>query len=218
MTAESVDLARLRQEYADHGLDEADLADDPVVQFRSWLAEAIAAGLHEPNAMVLSTVSDRGQPSSRMVLLKGVDDGFVLFTNLDSRKGAELAANPVCALLFPWHPVQRQVRVTGVAAPLARDEVEAYFSARPRGAQIGAWASPQSMPVDSRDALAQAYVEAEARFTDAEVPAPPHWGGYRVSPTTVEFWQGRSDRMHDRVEYVRRTDPGSGWERRRLAP
>jgi pyridoxamine 5'-phosphate oxidase len=155
-----------------------------------------------------------------MVLLKGVGpDGFVFFTNHASRKGEELAVNAQCALLFPWHPLERQVRVEGVAEVLDRPEVEAYFRSRPRGAQIGAWASDQSRPVDSRSALAASYARAEERFGrdegGAEVPVPPHWGGYRVVPEVVEFWQGRPGRMHDRLVYRR---DGAGWDVVRLAP
>ena len=215
-----MDLTGLREEYGRGGLDLPDLADDPVTMFESWLAQVLAAGVHEPNAMVVSTVSADGRPSSRMVLLKGVGPaGFVFFTNHESRKGEELAANPRCALLFPWHPLERQVRVEGSAEVLDRAEVEAYFHSRPRGAQIGAWASPQSRPVDSRSALARSYAAAEERFgTDEagdEVPVPPQWGGYRVVPEVVEFWQGRPGRMHDRLVYRR---DGEGWSVQRLAP
>lgn len=212
-----VNLAHLRQEYADAGLDEADAADDAMVQFRRWWADVVASGLHEPNAMVVATVSPDGQPSARTVLMKGFDErGFTFFTNQASRKGADLAASSACALLFPWHPLQRQVRVEGTATPLAADEVEAYFRVRPRGAQIGAWASQQSRPVESRTALEAAYALQDARFApEADVPVPPTWGGYRVRPESVEFWQGRYARLHDRLLYTRGAE---GWERIRLAP
>ena len=213
---DEVDLSALRREYARGGLDDADLAADPSAMFGTWMREAVSAGLHEPNAMVLSSVSADGQPSSRMVLLKGYGpEGFVFFTNLDSRKGRELRANPRCALLFPWHPLERQVRVDGVATVLDRPAVEAYFVARPRGAQLGAWASDQSQPVSSRAALAASYARFEQRFLDQEVPVPPQWGGFLVDPRAVEFWQGRPGRMHDRLVY-RRTD--DGWATERLAP
>ena len=209
------DLAALRHDYAAGGLDEADLAGDPVAMFQRWFADAVAVGLHEPNAMVVSTVSAEGRPSSRTVLLKGIGaDGFRFFTNLGSRKGAELAANAHCALLFPWHDLERQVRVEGTASLLPREDVAAYFASRPRGSQLGAWASRQSSPVADRGALVSSYDEAERRFL-GEVPVPDGWGGYVVRPEVVEFWQGRTGRLHDRLVY-RRT--GDGWSTQRLAP
>ncbi len=212
----TVDLASLREEYSRGGLDLPDLDPDPVDMFTRWLREAVEARLHEPNAMVVATATNDGAPSSRMVLLKGVGaDGFVFFTNLGSRKGDELAANPRCALLFPWHPVERQVRVEGTATPLPRDEVAAYFHSRPRGAQLGAWASRQSSVVASRAALAADYARVQERFPGG-VDLPEHWGGYRVRHEVVEFWQGRTSRMHDRLVY-RRGDDGS-WYVERLAP
>jgi pyridoxamine 5'-phosphate oxidase len=216
MEHEPVDLAALRAEYADSGLDLPDLAADPYLMFQRWLGEALAAGLHEPNAMVLSTTGADGRPSSRMVLLKGMDErGFVLFTNHGSRKGQDLADDPRCALLFPWHPLERQVRIEGTAHVLEREVVEAYHRTRPRAAQLGAWASMQSQPVASRDELAAAYDEMRARFEGRDVPVPDHWGGYRVEPESVEFWQGRPGRMHDRLVYER---DGEGWRIQRLAP
>ena len=210
-----MDLAALRAEYALGGLHESDLAPDPTTMFRTWMAEAVASGMHEPNAMVLATVSADGLPSSRMVLLKGLDEtGFRFFTNLGSRKGSELAANPRCSLLFPWHPLERQIRVDGVAEELPREDVAAYFSTRPRGAQLGAWASRQSRSVSSREELDDAFATIEARFPD-EVPLPDWWGGYVVVPDAVEFWQGRPGRMHDRLVY-RLT--GTDWATSRLAP
>ena len=187
--------------------------------FRRWLDDASAASLPEPNAMVLSTVSEDGQPSSRMVLLKGIDEwGFAFFTNLLSRKGVELAANPACALLFPWHPLERQVRIEGVASQLLREDVALYFSARPRGAQLSAWASHQSSQVAHRGELEEAYAAAETRYPESiDVPVPPEWGGYVVRPTMVEFWQGRRGRLHDRLVY-RRTDDADVWTIERLAP
>ena len=215
-TLGAMDLTGLREEYGRGGLDLPDLADDPIEMFERWLAQSIEAGVHEPNAMVVSTATPDGRPSSRMVLLKGIGpDGFVFFTNQASRKGHELAANARCALLFPWHALERQVRVEGSAEVLDRARVEAYFRSRPRDAQVGAWASPQSRVVDSRATLVASYAEAEARFVDGEVPAPPHWGGYRVLPEVVEFWQGRPGRMHDRLAYRR---DGTGWVVERLAP
>lgn len=210
--------AGLRREYVAGGLAEDDLASEPVAMIRRWLHDATVAGLHEPNAMVLATAGADGRPSSRMVLLKGLDErGLVFFTNYASRKARELDANPDCALLFPWHPLERQVRVEGTATRLGDAENAAYFASRPRAAQIGAWASPQSQVVGSRAELDQRYAEAELRFGEGEVPLPPAWGGYRVTPTSVELWQGRRGRMHDRLRY-RGRDDGVGWTLERLAP
>ena len=210
-----LDLSALREEYARDGLDETDLESDPITMFGRWMSEAHEAIRHDANAMVVSTVGPDGAPSSRMVLLKGVsDDGFVFFTNTRSRKGAELASNPRCALLFPWHLLERQVRVDGVATPLPRADVEAYFSSRPRGSQLGAVASHQSQVVSGRGDLEAAYADAEARFTDT-VETPEEWGGYVVRPEVVEFWQGRTSRLHDRLVYRRAAD---GWVTERLAP
>jgi pyridoxamine 5'-phosphate oxidase len=210
------DMSELRREYMVGGLGESDLLDEPVAMFRRWMRDAVTAGIHEPNAMVVCTVSPDGRPAARLVLLKGFDErGFVFFTNYDSRKGAELDANPACALLFPWHDVERQVRVEGTAARLSAAENEAYFATRPRAAQIGAWASPQSQVVTDRAELDKEYEEHAVRFGEGNVPIPPFWGGYRVAPDTVEFWQGRRNRMHDRLRY-RRT--AAGWTTERLAP
>ena len=207
-------VAAAREEYTAGGLAEDDLLPDPVAMFRRWYDDAHAAGLHEPNAMVVATVSADFAPSARLVLLKGVsEDGFVFYTNTGSRKGTELAGNPRCALLFPWHPLERQVRVDGVAERLPQEAVEAYFAVRPRGSQLGAWASPQSRVV-TREHLASAYAAAEERYPDA-VPVPDEWGGYVVRPEAVEFWQGRPGRMHDRLRYRR---AGDDWVTERLAP
>jgi pyridoxamine 5'-phosphate oxidase len=210
------DLASRREDYARGGLAESDLADDPVTMFERWYADAIDAGLYEPNAMAVATAATDASPSVRFVLLKGVSsDGFVFYTNLGSRKGHELLANPRCALLFPWHPLERQVRVEGHATELSRAEVEAYFSARPRGSQLGAWASHQSRVVSGRAELDEAYSAVVARFGDGDVPVPDEWGGFRVRPDSVEFWQGRTGRMHDRLVYRR---SGDHWATERLAP
>lgn len=212
---EPLTVAQLRREYARGGLVEADLLPDPVAMFHRWLAEAAAAELYEPNAMVVATVSASGQPAARMVLLKGIDEhGFVFFTNLGSRKGQELRQQPRCSLLFPWHPLERQVRVDGVASLVSRDEVAGYFATRPRGSMLGAWASPQSQVVSGRPQLSESYADAEARFP-GEVPVPEGWGGFRVVAEAIEFWQGRPGRMHDRLVYLRTP---TGWRIERLAP
>ncbi|MET8305194.1 pyridoxamine 5'-phosphate oxidase [Micromonospora sp. NPDC005173] len=224
----------MRNEYAaDLGLTEADLAADWHTQFDRWFADAVAFGLPEPNAMVVGTADAAGRPSGRTVLLKGYDpDGFVFFTNHLSRKGVEASANPYASLVFPWFPMQRQVLVTGRITPVDRAAVESYFASRPRGSQLGAWASPQSQVVPDRAALEERYRAAAERFADeAVIPTPPHWGGLRVRPESVEFWQGRAGRLHDRLRF-RRTDdgpPGDGppdgpgtegesWTVERLAP
>jgi pyridoxamine 5'-phosphate oxidase len=210
----SDEIAAARTEYARAGLSEEDLTVSPLDLFQRWYDEA--AGLVEPNAMVVATVSPEGQPSARMVLLKGVGpEGFVFFTNRGSRKGEDLAANPRAALLFPWHPLERQIRVEGAVEVLSEAEVAAYFATRPRNSQLGAWASHQSRPVSGREELDAAYAEAEEMFADADVTVPPEWGGYRVRPETIEFWQGRTSRMHDRLVYVR--EEGT-WRTHRLAP
>jgi pyridoxamine 5'-phosphate oxidase len=207
--------ADVRREYALGGLAEGDLPPDPYAMFQRWYHDAMTAGVYEPNAMVVATVGGDGQPSARLVLLKGFTrEGWVFFTNLASRKGAELTANPRVALLFPWHPLERQVRVDGTATLLGRDEVGTYFRTRPRGAQLGAHASHQSREVASRQELDDAWAAADAAYPD-EVPVPDEWGGFRIVPEAVEFWQGRPGRMHDRLVYRR---DGDAWSIHRLAP
>lgn len=205
-------VAALRAYYADIGLDEADLAVDPMTQFAGWLAEVVELGIPEPNAMVLSTANANGQPSTRHVLLKGVGpDGFVFFTNYGSRKGLELAANPLASLCFPWFCIGRQVIVTGLVTKVTRQESEDYFASRPRASQLGAWASAhQSDVVASRAELDDAYAQVAAKYGGADpIPTPPFWGGFRLVPATVEFWQGRSARLHDRLRF-RRMDSANG--------
>ena len=217
----SADLGRLRREYGDAGLDTPDLEPDPVTMFERWMDDTIEAGIHEPNAVVVSTVSAQGRPSTRMVLLKGLDErGFVFYTNLSSRKAQEIEENPAVSLLFPWQDLQRQVRVEGTATRVTPEEDEAYFASRPRGSQLGAWASPQSQVVASRSALDERYGGVLAQFAEMDdIPLPPFWGGYRVSPEVVEFWQGRKGRMHDRLIYRRTAGDGAPlWAVDRLAP
>ncbi len=214
------DLAEMRRQYALAGLAEHELAADPFTQFARWFVDAQGAGLVEPNAMVLSTADAEGRPSSRTVLLKHFDErGFVLFTNYGSRKGVELTANPHAALLFPWHPIDRQVIVTGVVERTGRDETAAYFRTRPHGSQLGAWASEQSSPVASRQVLEQRFAELATRYPQGEgVPVPPFWGGFRVVPREVEFWQGRPNRLHDRLRFTLDAQAPSGWVVERLCP
>ncbi|TDU04719.1 pyridoxamine 5'-phosphate oxidase [Streptomyces sp. 846.5] len=213
------DVAAMRRQYLAAGLDESELAEEPMDQFDRWFADAAKSGLDEPNAMVVTTVGPDGQPSARTVLLKGYDRrGFVFYTNYGSRKGVELDADPRVALLFPWHELGRQVIVTGLAERVGRDETAAYFRSRPHGSQLGAWASEQSRPVASRAELEQRYTDLAARYPEGEgVPVPPFWGGYRITPLTVEFWQGRENRLHDRLGYYRAVGD-EGWSVRRLQP
>ena len=189
---------------------------DPVVQFHNWFEKAIEADLHEPNAMILATSSIEGNPSARAVLLKGYDErGFVFYTNYEGRKAGELEANPPCALLFYWGELERQVRVEGRARRISGEESDAYFISRPRGSRLAAWASEQSRPVGSRSILEERVRALEAEYEGREIPRPPFWGGYRVEPEVIEFWQGRENRLHDRLVY-RRTD--DGWKIGRLQP
>lgn len=220
-SADTPDPSSMRAHYRAEGIAESDLAASPYDQFGRWFKDAAVAGLHEPNAVVVSTADAAGRPSSRTVLLKAFDErGFVFFTNYTSRKGRDLAENPHISLLFPWHSLARQVIVTGTAERIGRDETAAYFRTRPHGSQLGAWASDQSAPVASREELERAYAELAARYPESEqVPVPPHWGGYRVTPEMIEFWQGRLNRLHDRLRYVHEGAPGAGrWRVERLAP
>lgn len=206
-----------RREYRRAALEEDALDPDPIAQFRAWLDEAASKGAAEPTAMTLATADADGRPSARTVLLRGLDErGFAFYTNLDSRKGRDLAANPRAALVFRWEPLERQVIVTGDVARVSDAEADAYFATRPRESQLAAWASPQSRPLDGREQLERRFAEASAAHQDRKVPRPPRWGGFRVSPSEIEFWQGRPARLHDRIRY-RRLD-GGAWARERLAP
>jgi pyridoxamine 5'-phosphate oxidase len=210
-------LAAMRQAYRREGLDASELAPTWLDQLRLWLADAERGGIIEPNAMVLGTVGPDGAPSARTVLLKGVDhDGLVFYTNRDSRKGRELAREPRASALFPWYDVHRQVHAEGTVEPLPDADSDAYWATRPPGSQLGSAASPQSQVIDSRADLDTACAALRERHGDGPIPRPPHWGGMRLVPHTVEFWQGRADRLHDRLRY-RRTDDGS-WVVERLAP
>ena len=208
--------ARLRKEYTRAGLAESDANPDPIAQFRRWFDDALAAGLREPNAMTLATATPDGRPSARVVLLKGFDErGFVFYTNYEGRKGEELEANPCCALVFYWGELERQVRVEGRVSRVPKRESDEYFGSRPRGSRLGAWASEQSRPVGGREVLEERLRALEAEYEAREVPRPPFWGGYRVEPEVIEFWQGRENRLHDRLVYRR---SGGGWGRERLQP
>jgi len=211
------DLHRVRRDYQREPLDPASLGEEPIAALRGWIEEAIARQVPEPTAMTLATVAADGAPSARIVLLKelGADD-LVFFTDHRSQKGQELAADPRAAVVLFWQPLERQVRVTGRVARLADAASLAYFRSRPRGAQLGAWASQQSAPIANRDVLERGVAAVQARFGDGDLPLPPHWGGYALRPATIEFWQGRPDRLHDRFLFTRTSE--SGWQRVRLSP
>ena len=221
-----MDLARMREQYSEVGLSEDDVAGDPIVQFKRWFDEWLATKPYDVNAVIAATTDADGWPSARAVLLKGLDErGFVFHTNRLSPKGLDLDASGRAALCFLWHPLERQVRVVGTVEHLPDDESDAYFASRPRGAQIAACASPQSQVIAGRAELERLTAEAETRFeASPAVSRPPHWGGYLVRPITVEFWQGRRSRMHDRLRYRRADSPAdaggpqSGWVIERLAP
>jgi len=209
-------LADLRQEYSAGGLSEDDADRDPFALFRRWFDQAVVAGLPDPNAFTLATSTPDGSPSARAVLLKGLDArGFTFFTNYDSRKGRELEANPRAAMVFLWQALERQVRVEGTVEVVTAAESDEYFAVRPLGSRLGAWASPQSAVIPGRAYLEQQHAELTTRYPGGVVPRPPHWGGYRVLPRVIEFWQGRPSRLHDRIRF---THDGETWVRDRLAP
>lgn len=210
-------LADLRKDYSLAGLAEKDLARDPFRQFEKWFQEAEAAKIPEPNAMTLATATREGRPSARTVLLKGLDGrGFVFYSNYESRKGRELEANPHVTLVFPWIAIERQVLIEGMATKVAREESEAYFHSRPRASQLGAWVAQQSAVIAGRAVLEDTLKALEKKYAGQEVPLPANWGGWRVAPETVEFWQGRRSRLHDRLRFRREKD--GGWSVERLAP
>jgi pyridoxamine 5'-phosphate oxidase len=210
-------ISDLRREYASRALGEADTDPNPIAQFRLWFDEAVRSEILDVNAMSLATATPSGEPAVRTVLLKHIDDeGFVFFTQYDSPKGRDLAQNPRAALLFYWAPLERQVRISGSVGRVAREVSEAYFATRPVESQWGAWAARQSSEIPTRDALEQQYAAIKQRFANQPVPCPPDWGGYRVTPDRIEFWQGRPGRLHDRLLYTRQQD--GTWTRIRIAP
>ena len=210
-------LESLRSNYALSGLNETDLLDTPFQQFQRWLEQAIAAKLPEPNAMTLATLSTEGKPIARMVLLKGLDEkGFVFYTNYDSAKGKQLTETDSAALVFWWAGLERQVRVEGTVEKVSSEESDAYFQSRPKASQLGAWASPQSQVIENRDILEKRLAQLEEKYATEKVPRPSHWGGFRVIPTAIEFWQGRPSRLHDRIRYE--LDEKGDWFYQRLAP
>ena len=216
MNAPKINPADLRVDYRRAALDLPDVDPHPFRQFARWFDEAVAAALPEPNAMTLATADASARPSARIVLLKAVDErGLTFYTNFASRKGQEMAAVPLAALLFFWPELERQIRIEGTIEKVDDATAEAYFASRPRLSRVGAWASPQSAPLPDRAALEARFRDADARYPGEAVPKPPHWGGYRLLPDTFEFWQGRSSRLHDRLVYQRE---GALWRIGRLAP
>ncbi len=213
-----LNIADLRLDYKAKTLDLSDAAAEPIAQFELWFSEALSAKLHEPNAMTLATATPDGVPSARIVLLKAIDErGFIFYSNFDSRKGQELAKNPKVALVFLWHELERQVRIEGTVERVADEVALAYFQSRPRSSQVGAWASPQSEIIVDRNILEDNVRRLEATYPQGEpLPLPPHWGGFRVLPHALEFWQGRRSRLHDRLRYERQSD--QSWKITRLAP
>lgn len=210
-------ISDLRRSYTLRNLVEAEVPSDPIQQFQTWLNEAIAANVTEPNAMTLATATTDGTPSARIVLLKGVDEqGFVFYTNYQSRKGQELTQNPKAALVFWWGDLERQVRVEGSIDLVSPEEADDYFHSRPVGSQLGAWASEQSQVIPNREVLEQRLQDLDAQYQNQQIPRPAHWGGYRLAPYRIEFWQGRPNRLHDRLVYQRHRD--GQWSMTRLAP
>ncbi len=209
-------IADIRKDYTKRSLEIAQASSSPIEQFKIWFQEAVSAAVPEPNAMNLSTISADGKPASRIVLLKGIEDGgFTFFTNYESRKGREMSGHPFVAITFFWPELERQVRIEGRVSRLSDHLSDVYFKSRPRGSQVGAWVSPQSHVIASREMLIEQQLAIEQQYENQEVPRPPHWGGYLVTPALVEFWQGRPSRLHDRIQY---TLHGEAWKLERLAP
>ena len=210
-------LTDIRREYMLAGLSEGDLEPNALGQFQKWFQETLQAGVVEPNAAVLATADASGTPSARLILVKGIDDrGFSFFTNYESHKGRELAQNPKAALVFPWIELERQVCITGSISRLSREEAAAYFKVRPRGSRLSAWASKQSQVIRSRAELEERVKQLERQYPGEEIPLPPNWGGYLLAPREIEFWQGRPNRLHDRLRYARQ--PDNTWRIERLSP
>jgi pyridoxamine 5'-phosphate oxidase len=209
-------IADIRKDYQLKSLSEHEVAENPFAQFSVWWNEAVQSEIIEVNAMALSTVTSAGKPSSRIVLLKGYDDqGFVFFTNYSSDKGQQISQNHFAALLFFWKELERQVRIEGIVSKVSEEESDAYFNSRPVGSRLGAWASPQSQKISDREVLNNELMKFKEQFDQENIPRPTHWGGYRVKPTRIEFWQGRSNRLHDRILYEQVND---NWQVSRLAP
>ena len=211
-----IEIAALRENYTKGSLDVEDASSSPIEQFQIWFDEAVSSQLLEPNALLLSTVSNQGKPSARIVLLKGLDNGFKFYTNYLSRKGTELIENPNACITFFWAELERQVRIEGLMEKVSAEESDEYFQSRPRGSQIGAWTSNQSMVIENREILEDREKYLIAKFGDNPIPRPPHWGGYRLVPTYIEFWQGRPSRLHDRIAYT--SSENGEWKIERLSP
>ncbi|WP_404788174.1 pyridoxamine 5'-phosphate oxidase [Altericista sp. CCNU0014] len=215
----SIDIGELRRDYSRQMLLESNVESDPFLQFQHWFAQALEAQVIEPNAMTLATVTPEGRPAARIVLLKGFDErGFVFYSNFQSRKGREIAQNPAAALVFWWGELERQVRIEGSITLVSETEADAYFQSRPRGSQLGAWVSDQSQAIADRSILEERLQHLEQDYRGASIPRPPHWGGYRVAPIYFEFWQGRSNRLHDRLCYRHATASDPAWKVERLSP
>ena len=217
MSKDTLQLADIRRDYMRAELDEDSVGDDPILFFHKWFTDAEKSGIGDVNAMTLATVDSRFQPHARIVLLKGLDEGgFIFFTNYESDKGRQLEVHPHAALLFYWHDLERQIRIEGGIEKVSESASDEYFHSRPEGSRLGAWASPQSRPVSHRNELDLNFKKYAAEFSKIHIPRPPHWGGYKVIPHRIEFWQGRPSRMHDRIMFEK--DKNSSWLKSRLAP